>query len=276
MKIAFLASDRIALPILEFLARTQQLALVYTRPDTPAKRGLELTPTPVKERSQQLSIKVSTEKPTLAELQRIGIDLVLVFAYGQFIKADIFQALPTINIHPSLLPKYRGPSPIQTALLHGDKLTGVTFFFISQGMDEGDILYQETLPLEVNDNYDSVSKKVVALSEKMLDKLLTMDPGPWQKMRQAQDPAQASICKLIEKEDRRILAEDTPEKIHNKVRAFGGFVERQGKRIKLLRTSWQENKLYLELVQPEGKKPLSYPDYLNGYPPLDLGEILPK
>ena len=275
MKIAFFASDKIAIPILEHIVSNDlaKIVLVMTKPDRAAKRGLKLMATAIKSRALELGLSVLTEEPTPEILQRYEVARILVFAYGEFITKSVFSALPTINIHPSLLPKYRGPSPLQTALLNGDNQTGVTIFFIDTKMDAGDIIYQEAFDLIDEDDYISLAEKAILHSKKLIDKMLLLDDIALKEISYKQNESEATICELIKKEDSRIYEQETPVKIHNKVRAIGGFIEREGKRIKIIETKLIDNSLYLIKVQLEGKKAVNYKEFIAAYPALNIGEV---
>lgn len=276
MKIAYLASDKIAVPILEHLigSSQQEVALVGSRPDKNARRGLKLTATPVKQIALANELDVFTEKPSIALFKQHNIDLILVFAYGLFISQEVYENIPTINIHPSLLPKYRGPSPIQTALLNGDLQTGVTLFHIDQQMDAGDVVFQEKLDIDINDNYQKLSEKVIDRSIKLTSELLKLSPEQISAKRTPQDDSQATFCQMLQKEDQRVSLGESIEKIHNKVRAIGGFVETGQKRIKIIETKRTAEGLEILKVQLPGKKVINYQDFLNANPPLDIGEVI--
>lgn len=273
-KIAYLASDVIAVDLLQTLLQIGNLQVVGSKPDRAAKRGLKLTPTPIKQKALAEGLTVFTEPPTYQLLQQYQVDLVLVFAYGNFIDQQIFENIPTINIHPSLLPVYRGPSPIQTALLNGDSQTGVSLFFINKQMDAGDLLLQEKIIIDPNDNYQSLSEKVIAVSSQLVKQLLSLSLDQIFALRKPQDEKLVSFCRLIQKEDQRITVNESPQQIHNKVRAIGGFIEKSGKRIKIIETKISQEGLTILKVQLPGKNVISYRDFLNANPALAIGEII--
>jgi len=277
MNLAYFASDQIAVPILDHIINNQlaEVVLIVTKPNQQAKRGLKLNPTPVKEYALNKNIEISTKEPNLALLTEKGIDVILVFAYGMFINENIFNGFPTINIHPSLLPKYRGPSPIQTALLNGDSTTGVSFFFIDKDMDSGDIIVQENIVIDINDNYQSLAKKIIKTSTEMCTQLFQQDIEKWQTQKIKQDSKKATFCQKINKEDSRIIPGESPNSIHNKVRSIGGFIEKTGIRFKIIETKLTESGLELTKVQLPGKNIISYKDFLNSNQPINIGEILP-
>jgi len=140
-KIVFMGSPDYAVKILDELNRHYEIIGVYTQPDKPVGRKKVLTPTPVKQYALENNIPVFTPNTLKEEdLSRFDADFIVVAAYGLLLPKHVLQAAPCINLHASLLPKYRGASPIQSAILNGDKYTGVTSMLMDEGLDTGDIL----------------------------------------------------------------------------------------------------------------------------------------
>ena len=269
-KIVFFGSAEFSIPTLEILNNNPdiEIILVVTKPDKPAGRGMQLNPTPVKTKALELNLPVMETMPTKNELESKQINLLVVVAYGLFIPAELFENWHCVNLHPSLLPKYRGPSPLQTALLNGDSNTGVTTMLISQEMDAGDILMQEEIKIDINMNIQQLHDICAQTGAKLIEKTLLSDI---EKIRQKQDDLQAIICKKIQKDDRKITPGEDPWQIHNKVRAISGFVELQkGTRVKILKTTFADGNLTIEIVQPEGKPKMSYTEYLKGHKEIIL------
>jgi methionyl-tRNA formyltransferase len=264
-RIIYFGSPSFAVPTLEKLCQqsTIKVVAVITQPDRPAGRGMQLTSTPVKVAAQKAGLPVYE---SLDIVSTLTFDYGVVVAYGKFIPESIFLKWPCVNLHPSLLPKYRGPSPMQSALLNGDAETGVTTMLISKEMDAGDILMQQTIPLEINTTIAELHDRCAYEGADLIVKTLEQDI---EKIRKPQDNTVAVFCKKIENADSEIVSTDTPEKIHNKVRAIGGFMMHRGKRVKILKTRWN-NGLQIELVQPEGKPPMEYNAFINGYGALVL------
>lgn len=267
MNIAFFGSPEFAVPTLELLAAQPDITitLVVTQPDKPAGRGMQLTPTPVKPCALARKCTVIERLPTTAELQ--SVEKIVVVAYGKFIPPEIVHGWPCINLHPSLLPKYRGPSPMQTALLNGDAETGITTMLLGEGMDDGDILLQEKFVLEVNTTISELHDRCARDGAALILQTLRSDLAA---IRRPQDHSRAVICKKIKNEDSAIQPTDTPFMIHNKVRSITAYTIHNGLRVKILKTRWEKNQLTLETVQPEGKKPMAYAEFVRGYGPLAL------
>lgn len=271
IKLAFFGSAAFAVPTLRLLAAQKDMAikLVITKADKPAGRGLKMMPTPIKKIATELNLSVTEKMPTPEELKDLEIEKIVVVAYGLFIPENIFENWPCVNLHPSLLPKYRGPSPLQSALLNGDKLTGITTMLISKEMDAGDILLQKTISItenmDINELHDLCANEGALLISETLKQDLNQ-------LRKKQDDSAAVICKKISDEDSHLKSGLSPQKIHNIVRAIGGFIVLpNGKRIKIIKTEISENGMIkIQTVQPEGKPKMSYTDFLKGNPEINL------
>ena len=164
-KIIFIGTSQFAVPTLEKLIKENyQIVLVITAPDKPVGRQQEITPPPIKEKA--LKYKLPTLQPEkIAEISSkisdLSPDLIVVTAYGQIIPKNILDIprLGCLNLHPSLLPKHRGPSPIQTAILNNDKTTGLTIILMDEKMDHGPIISQEEIDLAINETHQTLEKK---------------------------------------------------------------------------------------------------------------------
>ncbi len=201
-------------------------------------------------------------------------DIAVIAAYGKILTQEELSTpkFGSINIHPSLLPKYRGPSPIQSAILNGDKISGITIIKIDDEIDHGSILYQESLELSGSDNFDILSKKIFLRSSEVLPQIIKdfiagkIKPVP-------QDHSKASFCDHLTRQSGffDINTPPTPEILDKMIRAYYPWPgvwckwtmnNGQLKIIKFL----PENKL-----QMEGKKAISFKDFLNGYPNFPQG-----
>jgi methionyl-tRNA formyltransferase len=286
-KIIFIGTSQFAVPILEKLVKNDyDISTVITAPDKPVGRKQEIIPPPVKQTAlkYKLSVlqpeKISTISDRIFQLKP---DLIIVAAYGQIIPKEIIDIpqLGALNLHPSLLPKYRGPSPIQTAILNGDKITGLTIMLMDEKMDRGPILAQKEIPIAPDDNYQTLEEKLAQLAADYLIEILPqyikgeIKPKP-------QDENQASYTKILTRQDGRINWNKNAQEIERMVRAFcpwpGTWTEFNNKRVKILKAKVadKENKatvktgngyLFLELVQPAGKKPMTGQEFFKGHRP---------
>ena len=166
-RIVFMGSPEYALPALRLLDQTYQVAGVVTQPDRPAGRGRTLAPPPVKQLAEELGLPVMQPKrlrepESFAQLLAWQPDLIVVAAFGQILRQNVLD-LPTlgcINIHASLLPRWRGASPIQAAIRHGDKQTGVTIMLMDRGVDTGPLLSQRVVDILPKDTAETLSQRL--------------------------------------------------------------------------------------------------------------------
>jgi methionyl-tRNA formyltransferase len=211
MRLVFMGTPEFALPSLRRLAQDRyDIVGVYTRTDQPAGRGRALTPPPVKTAALDLGLVVfqppSLRPPeAVEELTSLRPDVIVVCAFGQILRQPVLDIPPkgVVNVHPSLLPRHRGATPIQTAILAGDEETGVTIMLADAGMDTGPILSQRSLAVSPWDSAETLNEKLSVLAADLLGETLPL----WLHGRiepQPQDEAQATYTSLIGKEDAAI------------------------------------------------------------------------
>ena len=294
-------------PILNSLLERYNVIAVVTQPDKKVGRKQVLTHSPVKKIALANKIEVSQPEKIkgnaefIKHIKEINPDLIVVAAYGFILPKKILEIpkFGLINVHASLLPKYRGASPIQTAILNGEKETGVTIMLVNEKMDEGDILAQKTITITNNDNFKNLHDKLSILGSNLL--LETLPKWLNKKIKpQKQDQSQASYCKLITKEDGKIDWHKSAIGIERQILALnpwpGTFAKWDNKKIKLLKVKLlnDSNKnsaggifkvndglgvycgqgaLEILELQLEGKKAMSAKEFLNGYPSI-IGNIL--
>lgn len=281
MNYVFFGTPRFAGIILENLIKAGlPPTAVICNPDEPIGRKKILTAPPTKIIAQKNKISVwQPEKLDIGnwtlEINKLGgIDFAIIAAYNKIIPKTILDYLPAkfIGVHPSLLPKYRGASPIQTAILNGEKETGVNLYLIDKGVDHGPILAGATCEISEKDNYETMEIKLAELGANLLiENLPKYLEGKLKAIEQ--NHSQATLTKKFLTEDGQVnLEKDPPQLIFNKIRALnpdpGVFTfiktKKGEKRVKLLEAKLQDDKLELIKVQPEGKKPMNYKDFLNG------------
>ncbi len=307
IKFAFFGSSRFSVIALDELERAGFLpAFVVTTIDKPQGRKMILTPTPVKEWALSKEIKVLDPVKLNAEFIEIlkketlsagdsqngtpdssPVTIFVVASYGKIIPQAVLD-IPkqgTLNIHPSLLPKYRGASPLQSAILDDAKDTGITIMMIDAGMDHGPIIIQEKVRVDEWPTYEDFEKMMAEKGAKLLAEILPKWTANEIKAKE-QDHTAATFTKKITKEDGLIdlaCIENTDPTdqytAFRKIQAFHEwpqayfFVEHNGKniRVKVTKASWQNSadistsKLIIEKVIPEGSKEMSYNDFLRGY-----------
>lgn len=226
MKIVFFGSPVLALPSLKKLLETDHsIDLIITQPDRPSGRGKKLKPCPVKKTALDLNIpyyqplKIRKDEIALDKIKEIEPDLNVVVAYGQIIPSSIiyFPRYNSLNVHFSLLPKYRGASPVQKALLDGEAKTGITIFELNEKMDEGDILIQEEVNVFPDENAADLEAR---LAQKGADLLIKAIAQIDKLKHRKQDHSQATYAPKIRKEDGKIDWTKNSLYIERRVRAF--------------------------------------------------------
>ena len=172
-KVVFMGTPEYSVPVLEMLIENTNVIGVVTQPDKLVGRKKVLTPCPVKEVAIKNNIPVLSPVKLKDEYQSIidlNPDIIITCAYGQILPEELIYApkYDTVNVHASLLPKYRGGAPIHHAIINGEKETGITIMFTDKGMDSGDTITKQVLPIGENDTYDVISKKMSKIGANLL------------------------------------------------------------------------------------------------------------
>jgi len=242
VRLVFLGSPAFALPSLEALrAAGHAIALVVTQPDRPAGRGQKTTPSAVASYAFEHDLAVwqtsSLKGPEAeARLRAVDADAMVLAAFAALVPSNILELTPPgiLNVHPSLLPRWRGAAPIQAALLAGDQVTGVSIIRLVSALDAGPILLQERTPIAPEDDYVSLEPRLAALGARLLVRALDEHPTPV-----PQDDAAATYSGRIERDDARIDWAQPNTTIWNQVRAYRGwpqaFASFDGRLLKVLR-----------------------------------------
>lgn len=225
MRTVFFGTPRLAVPSLEALARHHEVIALVCQPDRPQGRSARPVPPPTKvwavEHGVPVAQPVKLNDGTFeAWLRSQRADICVLAAYGRILKQAILDVPPHgfLNMHPSLLPLYRGPSPIQSVILNGETETGVTIMRITLEMDSGDILLQERMPIAPEDNAQTLTERLAARGGEMLAEGVSLvEEG--KAVFTPQDHARATYCSLFEKRDGRIDWTRPADSIHNLVRA---------------------------------------------------------
>ncbi|MBP37774.1 MAG: methionyl-tRNA formyltransferase [Chloroflexi bacterium] len=308
MRIIFFGSPAEAADSLESLIGAEHVVVaVYTQPDRKSGRGRALTPTPVKIIAETHGLPVFTPKSLkdneedLARLVEMNADVFVVVAYGRILPPEILQipSVGIVNIHPSLLPLYRGPSPVVTAILDGQAETGVTVMLLDEGMDTGPILAQSE-PIRLRGD-----EKGAELQASLFKEGGALLPGVLEGLRDGsivptpQDESQATVTSLLERSDGEIAWSMTSEQIDRMVRAYdpwpGTFTSWDGKGLKILDARLSRNpssgagvvstyddrivvgtgegSIELKRLQLEGRQAIAAADFLRGQPDF-AGAIL--
>jgi len=305
MKIVFFGTPDFANEFLKALHADEDIfvSAVVCQPDKPVGRKKEMTAPATKLFAVKNNIPViqpEKKKDILPELQAVlkeDIDLFVIVAYGKIIPQIVLDIpkMGSVNVHPSLLPKYRGPSPLQSAIKNQDTKTGISIMLIDDEMDHGPILKQTTFALKGSETTESLGKTVVELGGPLLVETLKGYVAGKIKA-EPQDHDKASYCKMIEKEDGRIDWTKSAEEIFAQLRSYtpwpGVFTSLDGKTIKIHTIAVDQEKAELKpgeilieekrlfigtstnaieifQIQPEGKPRMFTPNFLNGHPELN-------
>ncbi len=301
LDLIFCGTPRFAVPTLETLqASGHRIHLVVTQPDRPKGRGLELVQSPVKESALKLNLpvtqpdRIKTNDEFRAQLTALKPDAIIVVGYGRIIPQWMLDLprLGNINMHASLLPKYRGAAPIQWAIANGETVTGVTTMRIDAGLDTGDILLQQELPITFDDTAETLSPRLAAIGADLMIETLNglqtgvVHPHP-------QNHSLATLAPILRKEDGLIDFSRSAAEIFNRMRGFqpwpGAYTKFRGKNLQILKAQpsdqtlppaelkvssdrlnvgcGQNSSLELLEVQLEGKKRTSARDFIHGYRP---------
>ncbi len=301
-RIVFFGTPSFAAEILSYLLETSHdIVAVVTQPDRPQGRSSQLVPSPVKQVASNL-LCLQPEKasdPTfLAQLRELNADLYVVAAFGQILPQTLLDIPPlgVLNVHTSLLPKYRGAAPIQRALMAGDPITGVTIMKIVRQLDAGDILAVAEMPLPMEMTFGELEKELCALSKPLLASVLRayeegIPPST------PQDPARVTFAPKITTEECKVDWSSSAQEIHNKIRALSphpgawcwAVQNGEKRRVKIFQSRVLTNSnsnapgalllqknsslivscgtdaIELFSVQPEGKRPMNSAEWARGY-----------
>jgi methionyl-tRNA formyltransferase len=304
MDIVFCGTPQFAVPTLQALANAgHRVRLVVTQPDRPSGRGMELAAPPVKQLAQKLGLEVTQPEKIKnnldfrARLQDIRPEAIVVVGYGRIIPQWMIElpALGNINLHGSLLPKYRGAAPVQWAIASGETVTGVTTMRIDAGLDTGDMLLQRELPIAPEDTAMTVAPRLAELGAPLMVATLAGLQGGTITPRKQED-SQATLAPILKKEDGLIDFRRSAGEIWNRLRGFqpwpGAYTMFRGKNLNVWQARAQDSRtqqstagqlsvdgdrlfvtcgeatvLELLFVQPEGKKRIAARDFIHGYRP---------
>ncbi len=301
-----MGTPEFAVPSLQALIATQEVVGVVTQPDRPAGRGRQLRPSPVKVAAEAAGIPVYQPKSlrkeeTAVPLQAWQPDIIVVAAFGQILRPHVLNLPPLgcVNVHASLLPRWRGAAPIQHALLAGDRQTGITLMQMDVGLDTGGIFVQEAVPITDQDTAETLHNQLAELGGRMLREHLDdivngrLQPTP-------QDDTVSTYAPMINKEDGQIDWTKTAVELDRHIRAMtpwpGAYTTWNGQHLKIMAAQvshhttptgqpglvrqletpvvlTSKGSLALQTVQLAGKKAVNIADFLRGQPDF-VGSIL--
>lgn len=301
LRIIFMGTPQFAVPSLEALFSSSHSVLaVVTQPDRPRGRGQRLTISPVKAVAQQYGVPILQpvtvqDTTVINQLASLHPDLLVVVAYGKILPEAMLTLTPRggINVHASLLPRFRGAAPINWAIIEGEEETGITIMQITRGMDEGDILLQRAIPILPRDTAQTLHDRLAPLGATCLMEALTqMEEGSL--TPRAQDHSLATYAPRLKKEDGKIQWNRNARDLYNLIRGVipwpGAYTFRRKTLLKIWWADWEETQtdkrpgevvairpealqvatgkgvLLLREVQPENRRRMHIQEYLAGYP----------
>ncbi len=302
MRVVFLGTPAFSVPVLAALLDAgHEVPGVFTQPDRPAGRGQRPAAPPVKQFAQERGLTVyqpaslRRDAPARQQLAALAPDVIIVAAYGLLVPPEVLGLPPLgcLNVHPSLLPRYRGASPVAAAILNGDPVTGVTIMKLDEGMDTGPIIAQRETPIGPDETADVLTARLFQMGADLLLEVLPRW-GRGELEARPQDEARATVTRRLEREDGRIDWDQPADRIARQVRAYhpwpGTFTYWRGKLLKVLppvRADMDiaaapgqvvalagggigigagQGALAVRQLQMEGRRALSVPEFLLGYP----------
>lgn len=300
LKVVFMGTPDFAVPILEKLITDTEVLLVVTQPDKVRGRNNKISFSPIKEIAVKNNIEVFQPEKIKQDYQTIidkNPDIIITAAYGQIIPEELlfFTKYKAINVHASLLPKYRGGAPINRAIENGEKYLGITIMYMDKLMDNGDMISQRKIELKEEDNFDTMNKKLSILGRDLLmDTLPSIINSTNERIKQKEE--NVTIIKLLNKEELLIDFNNDFISVFNKIRSLdsipGAYAFLNNKKYKLYDVRLGKNvideigkvvdiKDYLEIackngtikvysIQEEGKKKMNIKDFFNGHKKEDF------
>jgi methionyl-tRNA formyltransferase len=259
-RIAVAATGPFGADVLERLAAGHDVVQLFTRPDKPRGRGQRVAPTPAKEVALRLGIPV--EQPAkLDESVGIAAHTVVVCAYGLLIPNVLLERALWLNVHPSLLPRWRGAAPVERALLAGDEETGVTIHRTVEALDAGPIAAQRAFPVAPDDDAGAVYARAAAIAADLLDGVLAQDEPSFE----PQPEEGVTYAEKIRPEDRALDPDAPPQELVNRVRALSPHIgARLGDLIVWRARVGEDGSFEPVEVQPAGGRRMAYDAYLRG------------
>jgi methionyl-tRNA formyltransferase len=301
LNLVFCGTPRFAVPVLDRLVDAGfTVQLVVTQPDRPKGRGLELVSSPIQQRALQLGLPITqpatikTNDAFRAQLSTLSPDAIIVVGYGRIIPQWMLNLPPlgNINLHASLLPKYRGAAPIQWAIARGETVTGVTTMKLDAGLDTGEILLQQEIPVAPDDTAETLAPKLATVGADLTGETLRgLQDGSIHPRKQ--DHTQATLAPILKKEDGLIDFSRPATEILNRMHGFqpwpGAYSKFRGKNLQIWKATLdaralpvselktegdrlfvgcaEQTAIELLEMQLEGKKRTSAADFIRGYRP---------
>ena len=292
LKVIFMGTPEFSVPVLKTLIENTDVKLVVTQPDAYVGRKKILTPSPIKKLALENNIEVFTPNKIKEDYDKIlntECDIIITCAYGQIIPKILldYPKYKCINVHASLLPKYRGGAPIHASIINGDDVTGITIMYMAEGMDDGNIIKQESIKIEEKDNINTLSDKLSYLGANLLIRALpSILDGTCENIKQ--DNNLVTFAYTIKRKDELIDFNKNYKDIYNKVRALynRSYFIMNNTEYKIVKVRYEKEKSNIGIINhiykdgigigcldgevvitefiPSGKKQMLVSSYLNG------------
>jgi methionyl-tRNA formyltransferase len=247
--------------VLERLAGRHEITFCLTRPDRPAGRGRPVAPPPAKESAERLGIPVLQPERFDASVE-LDVETVVAVAYGLLVPADLLDRHLWLNVHPSLLPRWRGAAPVERAIMAGDHQTGVTIIELVERLDAGPIAAQRAFPIEERDDAGAVYAKAAPVAVELLEGVLEKPSF------QPQPEEGATYADKIRAVDRELDLSAPPDELVRRVRALsphiGGRAELHGRSVTIWKAEVEDGRFVPLEVQPDGGRRMTYEEWLRG------------
>src|SRR6266576_6491440 len=299
MRIVFIGTGEIGVPTLQALLKSEyEIVAVVTQPDKPVGRAQLVEPSPIKKALTGGTLSIAILQPArikdrqaIEEIRAFAPNVIVVMAYGQILPGEVLEIpkVACLNVHASLLPRWRGAAPIQAAIAAGDRETGITVMYMDEGLDTGDILLQRTIDIRSDDTGGSLHDRLAQIApDALLESLRMLAKG--KAPRIPQDNAVATYAPKLKREDGKIDWSDSADAIERKIRAFdpwpGAFMRIDGRNLKIFSASIVDRRgapgeilrsekelviaagkdaISLGNVQLEGKRRMSASEFLHGH-----------
>jgi methionyl-tRNA formyltransferase len=258
VRLAVAATGKFGADVLAELAARWELEYVLTRPDRPKGRGRKPAPPPAKEMAQRLEIPVrQPERPAGLDL---GVDVVVLADYGALIPMELLEQAQWLNVHPSLLPRWRGAAPVERAIMAGDRETGVSIIRLVEELDAGPVGAVASFQIEVDDDAGTVYGRAADLAPDLFEDALAAEFRPQE--------GDATYAEKIGPEDRLLDWSRPPEELHDRIRALSPHIgargELHGRPVIVWRSRLDDDRLEILEVQPEGGRRMTLDEFERG------------
>ena len=260
MRLAVAATAPFGADVLKWLARRHDVAYLVTRPDRPKGRGQKLGAPPAKQVAEELGIEVrQPERPE--DLGELGVDVIIAAAYGALIPKELLDRALWLNVHPSLLPRWRGAAPVERAIMAGDTETGVSIIRLVEELDAGPIGASGNFPIGPNDDAGVVFERAADMGAELLDGVLA-------RKKFTPQEGEVTYAEKIRPEDRILDWTRPPEELHNRIRALSPHIgargELHGRPVIVWRSRVVEGRLEILEVQPDGGRRMTLEEFERG------------